>query len=64
MDDRCSLTDMEKASCAHCREKLPRPSFTAQLDSTCPTCGNPLSVGQMAVWTLDGTTAEHAYHAR
>lgn len=63
-DERCALTDMEKASCAHCREKLPRPVFTAKLDSTCPTCGNPLEAGQQAVWTLDGTTAEHARHAR
>lgn len=61
--DRCELTDMEVDSCAHCRNKLPRPSFTAQFDSTCPTCGNPLEKGQMAVWTLDGTEAEHARHA-
>jgi len=60
----CELTELETDSCAHCKEKLPRPAFKAQFDSTCATCGATLDKGQMAVWKLDGTSAEHAYHAR
>ena len=61
----CELTEMETSSCGHCRQKaVTRPVFKAAFDSTCPTCQQTLEVGQDAVWTLDGTTAEHARHAR
>lgn len=60
----CELTEMEQDFCSHCKEKEPRPAFKAEFDSPCPTCGATLEKGQMAVWRLDGTSAEHAYHAR
>lgn len=61
---RCELTELEEDGCGHCKAKLPRPVFTAQHRTTCPTCDGEIFQGDKCVWTLDGTAAEHARHAR
>lgn len=60
----CELTELDVEFCGHCRQKAPRTVFTAQFDSICPTCSLALEKGQQAVWTLDGSAAEHVRHAR
>lgn len=58
-EDRCELTELLRAECAHCRKQdLPKPPpldwFPARYDGWCALCRKPIEVGDEIASTDDG----------
>lgn len=58
---RCELTEMDKASCAHCRT-VTGPAWEARYEGTCSVCSQPIDVGTKVRWSDAGDTVQHAGH--
>lgn len=58
---RCEVTEMETASCAHCRG--PRgPTWQAKYNGTCHLCRKEIELGELVRWSEDGSATQHASH--
>lgn len=59
--ERCELTELLTAECAHCRPRREKV-WAAKFAGTCATCGKLIEEGDLVQWTPDGTGVECGRH--